>query len=167
VNYSKVFNIGVLTAIAVVLGILFPGQRSIVAVAWTLWTFAYVLTELRASVARRLLPRISRFDQVIMPTHPMMERPQDLIRCEHAFGWKVYEPRDFDHHVRPLLRELIGDRVRRRYGTSLEYLPESIRNGIDSELLALAGDVSAAEIYSHSIRTAHIADLVDRIDRLP
>jgi hypothetical protein len=165
-NASKMISVLVWTAAAFVLAVVFPAQRGIVAVAWALWLFSFGLIQMRASVRSLMQSPTSPFERVIARVRRTSERPQDLIRCEHAFGWKVYEPRDFDHHVRPLLRELVNDRIRRRYGVGPDIAPESVRVDLDPLLLALAGNEPAEEIFGHSIRTNDIADVVDRIERL-
>jgi hypothetical protein len=144
------FALGLWTVAALVGGFAFPQLLAPIASAWTLIVLGRLMFELE-DAAYGLTRRSSAFDEALRVRAPEPVRPPDLVRLEGAFGWGTYEPREFDHHVRPVLQRLIEHRARKR-GPG-EELPPEIRS--------LAGSIRAEEIFDRRIETADL----DRISR--
>jgi hypothetical protein len=149
------FGIGLWSTAALVGAIVFPELLAPIASAWTMIILGRLLFELE-DVAHGLTLRRSEFDEALATQERELARPPDLIRLEGVLGWGTYDPREFDHHVRPLLRELINHRSRR--SGSSDPLP--------AELNALAGRDPAETIYDRSIKTADLDRITRSIERL-
>jgi hypothetical protein len=144
------FALGLWTVAALIGGVAFPQLVGPIASAWTLIVLGRLMFELE-DTAYGLTRRSSAFDDALRGQAREPARPPDLVRLEGAFGWGAYEPREFDHHVRPVLRRLIEHRARKR-GPG-EELPVELRS--------LAGASSAEDLYRRRIETADL----DRITR--
>jgi hypothetical protein len=132
---------------------LWPDRSHAIVAAWALAMLTWGL--LRAVGGARLLTSgRSEFDKALATPAHRPVRPEDLARCERIFGWKAYPARDFDHHVRPLLRELLEHRVGEaaRSGAVLELGPElrALSEGAGAE--ASFGAVVATEDVERIIR---------------
>jgi hypothetical protein len=149
------FGIGLWSAAALMGAIVFPKLLAPIASAWTMIVLGRLLFELE-DVAHGLTLRRSEFEEALAVRDREVARPPDLVRLEGVLGWGTYEPREFDHHVRPLLRELIDHRSRRRR------LPDTF----PAELDALAGRDRAEAIYERSIATADLDRITRSIERL-
>jgi hypothetical protein len=115
---------------------------------------------LKAVGGIRLLTRErSEFDNALASTTHRSVRPDDLARCERTFGWKTYTARDFDHHVRPLLRELLEHRVGEagRSGATFQLGPE---------LRALSAGAEAEATYGETVTTDDVERIIRRIEDL-
>lgn len=154
------------TAGAVSLAALFPGRRHTIVLMWVLAMLAYGLLEMNAR-SRGLVRERSRFDKLLEDPQREPFVPDDLRRLERGLGWMTYEPSYFDFRVRPILRDLIRHRVRERLGIDLEADPGAASGRIERELLDLASDRKAHEIYGHAnIETPDILRMVTRIEAL-
>lgn len=132
---------------------LWPHRSHAIVASWAVAMLTWGL--LRAvGGARHLASGPSEFDQALATPAHRPVRPEDLARCERIFGWKAYPARDFDHHVRPLLSELLEHRVGEagRSGAVLELGPElrALREGAGAE--ATFGPIVATEDVERIIR---------------
>lgn len=143
------------TVAALVGGVAFPQLLAPIASAWTLIVLGRLMFELE-DAAYGLTRRSSAFDDAMRVRAREPARPPDLVRLEGAFGWGSYEPREFDHHVRPVLRLLIEHRTRER-GQAEELPPE---------LRSLAGPSHAEQIYDRRIETADLDRITREIESL-
>lgn len=149
-----------LSAVAVAALTTFPGRAALIL---ALWILALVACGLSASLAivRGLGKRsTSRFEQAVAARHEKAARPEDLRRSERVCGWEIYAPRDFDFHVRPLLKELIVFRLEDGGGSPRDATLN------DPELRALAGPRSAEDIYGRAMTTADLERIIGRIETL-
>jgi hypothetical protein len=156
----------VLLAASFVAGTVYPAQRELIAAVTIVVLLAACLLALNARVRGLVAPRRSRFEDALRASERRPGRPDDLERCERGLGWRVYSPRDFDHHVRPLLRALILHRVKDRLGIDLEAVETPAAGAVDAELLALAGGEKADALYDRNIDTRDIARVVGRLEAL-
>ena len=155
-----------LTSAAAVLAVVFPGRRHTIMLVWVLALLAYGFLESNGR-ARALVRERSRFDRLL--EDPVQEPlvPEDLRRLERGLGWMTYEASYFDFRVRPILRELIHHRVRERLQVDLEADPSGAAGRIDQELLDLASDRKAADLYGpRNIETSDIARMITSIERI-
>jgi hypothetical protein len=152
-SYLAAFTLAAVAAL-----ITFPSHRPVIAVSWTLAVLAGALW-IVTSTSRRLTGGQSSFDAALQRRHPPVERPDDLARCERAFGWKVYSPKDFDFHVRPHLRDMI-------VGASGGRERADASERLDPLLSSLLSDAPADELFEKNVTTADIAALLDRIEAL-
>ena len=137
---------------------LWPDRSHAIVAAWAIAMLTWGLLRAVGS-ARFLAAGRSEFDKGLETPGPRRVRPEDLARCERIFGWKTYPARDFDHHVSPLLRELIEHRVGEagRSGTVLELGPE---------LQALREGAAAEATYGPIVTTADVERIIGRIEEL-
>jgi hypothetical protein len=105
-------NVGILSLVAIFLGVTFADIRGAVIAVWTLSVLGYGLINLADRLGVLVLR--SPFDNALVRVRQSPRRPVDLQRCEHSFGWKSYSLRDFDHEVRPQLGALVAHRARGR-----------------------------------------------------
>lgn len=155
-----------LSLAAAVLAIVLPDRRHTIMLIWVLALLAYGLLESNAR-ARILVRERSRFDRLL--EDPVRERlvPEDLKRLERGLGWMTYEASYFDFRVRPILRALIHHRVRERLEVDLDADPSDAVGRVDAELLDLASDRKAADIYgTRNITTPDIARMITRIEQI-
>jgi hypothetical protein len=145
------FGIGLWTVAALAGAIAFPQHLAPVASAWTLIVLGRLMFELE-DIAHGLTRGGSEFENALRERSRTVVRPPDLVRLESGLGWGVYEPREFDHHVRPLLRQLIQHRSR---GEVLE-----------PELEALSGPSLAEDLYDARIETSDLDRMARKIERL-
>lgn len=137
---------------------LWPSRSHAIVAAWAVGMLAWGL--LKAVGGVRLLARgRSEFDNALARASHRSVRPDDLARCERTFGWKTYPARDFDHHVRPLLRELLEHRMgeARRSGAALQLGPE---------LRALSEGAEAEATYGATVTTDDVERIIRRIEDL-
>ena len=154
------------TLAAGVLGIVFPDRRHTIMMIWVLALLAYGLLESNART-RVLVRERSRFDRLLEDPEREPLAPEDLKRLERGLGWITYEASYFDFRVRPILRELIHHRVRERLEVDLEADPSGAVGRVDPELLDLASDRKAAELYgARNIETPDLARMITRIERI-
>jgi hypothetical protein len=148
----------VATGAAVVALALWPGRSHVIVVAWAVGMLAWGLLKAVGNV--RVLARArSEFDDALAPSSVASVRPDDLARCERTFGWKTYAARDFDHHVRPFLTELLEHRVGEagRSGAVLE---------LGAELQALREKTAAEDTYGATVTTDDVERIIARIEDL-
>ena len=138
----------------------FPGRIALILSLWILALLACGLGALLAGARKLSRGSPSRFEQAVAARHEKAGRPEDLRRSERVCGWRIYEARDFDFHVRPLLKELIAFRLEERTGTLDDATPD------DPELRQLAGPRSAEEIYDRAMTTADLERIIGRIEAL-
>lgn len=137
---------------------LWPGRSHAIVAAWAVGMLAWGL--LKAVGGVRVLTRgRSEFDVALAPSSHESVRPDDLARCERTFGWKTYAARDFDHHVRPFLTELLEHRVGEagRSGAVLE---------LGAELQALRDETEAEDTYGATVTTDDVERIIARIEDL-
>lgn len=139
--------------------LLWPGRAHAIVAAWALTVLAWGL--LRAVGTARLLVRDeqSTFERALLTPAHQTVRPDDLARCERIFGWKSYPARDFDHHVRPLLKELVEHRIgeRGKSGSAIEVGPE---------LEALMEGAETAKVYGANVSTEDVDRILRNIEKL-
>jgi hypothetical protein len=145
------FGVALWSVAAIVGAIAFPDLLAPIASAWTLIVLGRLMFELEDS-AHALTQHRSEFENALRERRRNIVRPPDLVRLESGLGWGVYEPREFDHHVRPLLRQLIDHRSR---GAT-----------IDPELEALAGTTHAEDLYGEKIVTSDLDRITRKIECL-
>jgi hypothetical protein len=148
----------VATGATVVALALWPGRSHVIVAAWAVGMLAWGL--LKAVGGVRVLARgRSEFDGALVPSSHGSVRPDDLARCERTFGWKTYSARDFDHHVRPFLTELLEHRVDEagRSGAVLE---------LGAELRALRNKTDAEDTYGPTVTTDDVERIISRIEDL-
>jgi len=152
---SYVVKVSIVAAIA---ALTLPSYRVMVLIAWTLAVLGAGLLVSNAAIFRLIQGR-SSFEAALRPRPRTPERPADLVKCERAFGWKIYGAKDFDHHVRPQLREMIRHRLRMRgTGATLSPLPQSLEQ--------ILGARPAEDIYETNLTTADISLIVAQIEVL-
>ena len=141
-----------LSILAVVLALTFPDRVELIWWAWAV----LVLLSAGSETARRVRslsdPWRSPFEEAMRVSSTGPERPADLRRLERTMGVRVFEPREFDVRVRPLLREVIEHR-RKRSSSDLSPL-----------LIALAGPRPSEEIFEGDIEIPDIASALDEIE---
>jgi hypothetical protein len=143
-------NLGILSLVAILLGVTFADIRGAVIALWTLSVLGYGLVNLADRLGVLVLR--SPFDNALARTRRSPGRPADLQRCEHSFGWKSYSLRDFDHEVRPQLGILVAHRARDR-------------DQIDEDLTELVHPTLPQE-SEVTIETKDLVKLVEKIERL-
>lgn len=141
-----------LSIATVVLAFTFPDRVELIVWAWALLVFLYAGNAAARRVWSLSDPWKSPFEEAMDVNTPHPERPADLRRLERTIGVRVFEPREFDVRVRPLLREVIEHRRARR---SSELSPL---------LIALAGPQPAEEIFGGDIEISDIASTLDDIE---
>jgi hypothetical protein len=137
---------------------LWPGRSHAIVAAWAVGMLAW--GSLKAVGGVHLLARgRSEFDNALATPPHRSVRPDDLARCERTFGWKTYPARDFDHHVRPFLRELLEHRMGEagRSGGVLE---------LGAELQALNEGAEAEATYGATVTTDDVERIIHRIEDL-
>jgi hypothetical protein len=151
--------LGGATSATAAAAVLWPGRAHAIVAAWALTVLAWGL--LRAVGTTRLLVRDehSAFERALFTPAHQTVRPDDLARCERIFGWKSYPARDFDHHVRPLLKELVEHRIgeRGKSGSAIELAPE---------LEALMEGAEATKIYGANVSTEDVDRILQHIEKL-
>lgn len=165
-SFKSWAGVGVLTFAAIVAGVMLPHAAGAIAATWTLLVLAVGSFALTSTTRRAIDVLPPGFDRVVRRRTRPVARPEDLERLERSLGWKTYEPREFDNRVRPLLRELITARARDRFGVDAVGDPQGARVVMDPELVDLAGDVRAKDLYNRALTTDDIMDIVTRIERL-
>jgi hypothetical protein len=154
------------SVVAGVLAIVFPEQRHTILVVWVLTILGYSLMELNAH-SRALVGERSRFDRLLEDLEREPDLPEDLRRLERGLGWITYEPSYFDFRVRPILRELIHHRVRERLDIDLTKDPAKAAGHVDAELLNLASERKAEELYgTRNLETPDIFRMITRIEEI-
>jgi hypothetical protein len=141
-----------LCIVTVVLALTFPDRVELIVWAWALLVFLYAGSAAAHRVRSLTDPWKSPFEEAMHVNAPRPERPADLRRLERTMGVRVFEPREFDVRVRPLLREVIEHR-RARSSSDLGPL-----------LIALAGPQPAEEIFEGDIEIPDIASALDEIE---
>ena len=145
------FGIALWSVAALVGAVAFPDLLAPIASAWTLIVLGRLMFELE-DTAHGLAQHRSDFEDALRERRRTIVRPPDLVRLESSLGWGLYEPREFDHHVRPLLRQLIEHRAR---GAAVE-----------PELEALAGPTVAEDLYGEKIVTSDLDRITRKIESL-
>ena len=144
---------------------IFPSRRALILTLWILAFAAYGLLELNGW-SKRMVQRDSRFDRILDSVPGERFAPEDLKRLERGFGWMSYEPSYFDFRVRPVLRELIVHRAKRR-GIDLEADYEAGIGAINDELMNLVGKRKAEALYgTHNLTTQDLIRLIDEIEAI-
>ena len=153
-----------LSLTAAVLAIVYPDRRHTIMLIWVLALMAYGLLESNART-RVLVRERSRFERLLEDPVDEPLVPEDLKRLERALGWMTYEASYFDFRVRPILRRLIHHRVLERLGVDLNADPSGVVGRVDPEILDLASERKAAELYgARNIETPDIARMITRIE---
>jgi hypothetical protein len=134
--------------------IVFPTRLETVVVGWASAVLVWAAVACSGAI-RKLMPGASSpFESVLVRRGRARSRPADLERCERMLSWRRYSPRDFDHHIRPLLLGLL----RHRLTTS--------SSPLDPELTALMDGTPAAETYGQGVSTADLERIVLAIESL-
>ena len=153
--WQKRIDFALLTIITGVLALTFPDRVALVVWGWALLSFLYA----GAAVARRVRslsdPSGSPFEEAMRVNPARPGRPADLERLERTIGVKVFEPREFDIQVRPLLRALIEHR-RARSSADL-----------DPYLADLAGARPAEDVFEGTIGISDIESALHKIEASP
>jgi len=157
--------LGALTLAAGAVGFIRPGFRLGAATTWGLTVLVYGLVwsglQIRGLAARGGSP----YAQILRTPGSRPTRPADLVRCERAFGRKVYTPGDFDHSVRPLLRTLIRHRLASG-GVSVDRHKQAGADVLDDELKGLIGPAPAETLYGRDLLTVDIERMLHRIEAI-
>jgi hypothetical protein len=146
----------VATGVALGAASLWPGRAHAIVAAWAVGMLAWGLMRAVGAVRSLTADVTSGFDRTLADVRRTAARPEDLARCERILGWKNYQARDFDHHVRPLLRTLIEHRLGAR----------GARAALDPELVAVMGSADAETIYGDNVTTADVERVLESIERL-
>lgn len=134
--------------------IVFPTRVETVVVGWASAVLVWAAVECSGAI-RKLTPGSrSSFESLLVRRGRTFHRPADLEHCERLLAWGRYSPRDFDHHVRPVLVELLRHR--------LEVSPAPL----GSELAALLAGTPAEETYGKSVSTRDLERIVLSIESL-
>jgi hypothetical protein len=134
--------------------IVFPTRVETVVVGWASAVLVWAAVECSGAI-RKLAPGSrSSFESLLVRRGRTFHRPADLERCERLLAWGRYSPRDFDHHVRPVLIGLLRHR--------LEISPAPL----DSELAALLAGAPAEETYGKGVSTRDLERIVLAIESL-
>lgn len=141
-----------LSIVTVVLALTFPDWVQLIVWAWALLVFLHAGNAALRRVRSLSDPWKSPFEEAMRVNTPPPERPADLRRLERTMGVRVFEPREFDVRVRPMLRELIEHRRARR------------SSELSSLLNALAGPEPADEIFESNIQVPDIASVLDELE---
>ena len=141
-----------LSIVSVVLALTFPDRVELIVWGWALLVLLYASSSAVRRVRSPSDPWKSPFEEAMDVNTPHPGRPADLRRLERTMGVRVFEPREFDVRVRPLLREVIEHR-RARSSSELSPL-----------LDALAGSQPADEIFEGDIEIPGIAYVLDEIE---
>lgn len=141
-------------ASAVATALVFPTRLETVVVGWASAILVWAAVEYSVAV-RRLMPSSrSLFESVLRRPGRNHARPADLERCERMLSWRRYSPRDFDHHLRPVLLGLLRHRL------TLSSAP------LDPELTALLEGTPAEETYGKGVSTVDLERIVLTIESL-
>ncbi|MDQ3661956.1 MAG: hypothetical protein M3454_13040 [Actinomycetota bacterium] len=144
-----------LSVVAVVAGVIvFPTRVETVVVGWASTVLVWAAIECSGAMRRMVPGAGSSFESLLKRPGRTRPRPADLERCERLLAWGRYSPRDFDHHVRPVLVELL----RRRLETSSAPL--------DPELTALLAGNPAEDTYGRGLSTRDLERIVLSIESL-
>ena len=138
--------------VTVVLMLTFPDRVEMIVWAWALVVFLHAGNAAARRVRSLSDPWKSPFEEAMRVNTPRPERPADLRRLERTMGVRVFEPREFDVRVRPLLKELIEHRRARR---SADLSPL---------LNALVGPEPADVIFEANIQVPDIASVLDELE---
>ena len=142
-----------------------PPQRStplrVVAVA----SFVFAVLQLagRTVVGQRTAP-VLRSAPPELP--PPGERQVRLARLETALTYSHDSARQFDRTVRPLLRDLTNDRLRRRHGVDIRHSPAAARAIIGEELWQLFQDAPSGRPDEPGPPPEGLAALVAAVERV-
>ena len=141
-----------LSIVTVVLSLTFPDRIELIVWGWALLVLLFASSAAARRVRSLSDPWKSPFEEAMGVNAPRPGRPADLRRLERTMGVRIFEPREFDVRVRPLLREMIEHR---RTRSSAE---------LSAFLTALAGPQPAEEIFEGDIEIPDIASALDEID---
>ncbi len=147
---------GAAVSVAAAVGgaVVFPTRLETVVVGWASAVLVWAAIECSGAI-RKLMPgSTSLFESLLKRPGHTRTRPADLERCERLLAWGRYSPRDFDHHVRPVLVELLRHR--------LEISPAPL----GSELASLLAGTPAEETYGKSVSTRDLERIVLSIESL-
>lgn len=144
-----------LTIVAGVLALTFPDRVELVVWVWALLAFLYAGVAVGHRVRSLSDPSGSPFEEAMRVNPARPERPADLQRLERTIGVKVFDPREFDVQVRPLLRALIEHR--RARGSA----------DLDPYLADLAGTRPAEDVFEGTIGISEITSALDKIEASP
>jgi hypothetical protein len=151
---------------AIVVAAFFPNRRYEALMIWIVAMLAYGLLEINSS-SRVLIREATAFERVLAVEEKEAHVPEDLRRLERGLGWISYEPGYFDFRVRPLLRELIVHRARRRLNIDLSQDPAAGIGQVDPELLNLVSTKKAEQLYgTRNIETRDLDRMITRIEAL-
>lgn|GEM_PF-6949160 len=144
--------LSVVAAVAAV--IVFPTRVETVVVGWASAVLVWAAVECSGAI-RKLMPGSSSlFESLLERPRRTLQRPADLERCERLLAWGRYSPRDFDHHVRPVLAGLLRHRL------------ETSTASLDPELAALLAGTPAEDIYGKGVSTRDLERIVLSIEAL-
>jgi hypothetical protein len=134
--------------------IVFPTRVETIVVGWASAVLVWAAFECSGAI-RKLTPGSrSSFESLLVRRGRTFHRPADLERFERLLAWGRYSPRDFDHHVRPMLVGLLRHR--------LEISPAPL----GSELAALLAGTPVEETYGKSVSTRDLERIVLAIESL-
>ena len=150
--WHKAIEFVLLTIVSVAVALTLPDHVARVAWVWALLAFFYVSAAAARKVRSHLEPWASPFEEAMRQSSAPPERPGDLQRLERTIGVGVFEPREFDVRLRPLLRGLIEHRLERN------------PSPLDPHLAALAGTRPADDIFEGNITVPDIASALDKIE---
>jgi len=141
-------------AAAVAAAIVFPTRVETVVVGWASAVLVWAAIECSGAIGKLMPGSSSLFESLLKRPRRTSQRPADLERCERLLSWRRYSPRDFDHHIRPLLLRLL----RHRLETSAALL--------DPELTALLDGTPATDTYGKGVSTGDLERIVLAIESL-
>lgn len=132
--------------------ILLPTHRALVVELTVVALLGVILIKVTRDARSLRRPRPSLFDLDFDRSERHAERPSDLVRVERILGWRSYDARDWDRRVRPLLTELISNRLRAGHGVDPDKDPAGARALLPAELAQVI-DSSGGENPFASVRT--------------
>ena len=141
-------------AAAVAAIIVFPTRVETVVVGWASAVLVWAALECSGAI-RRLMPGSSSlFESLLERPRRTLQRPADLEHYERLLAWGRYSPRDFDHHVRPVLAGLLRHRL------------ETSTASLDPELAALLAGTPAEDTYGKGVSTRDLERIMLSIESL-
>ena len=141
-------------AAAVAAIVVFPTRVETVVVGWASAVLVWAALECSGAI-RRLMPGSSSlFESLLKRPGHTRTRPADLEHCERLLAWGRYSPRDFDHHVRPVLAGLLRHRL------------ETSTASLDPELAALLAGTPAEDTDGKGVSTRDLERIMLSIESL-
>ena len=142
----------------------FPEQRSNLALAAVVLGLTAVLVYLLWTVGWSTRGHRPLASLLAVRDRPA-DRPSDLAAFERMLGWQVYTAPEFNHRVRPLLRSILGARLRETRGIDIDD-PNASPGALPEALLPLVAPRSADIDPESKVRTADLLVLADRLEEL-